>query len=564
MAPASLSANAQAEAAKAYEEAGVAVAAAKRQASAPKTMARSGSTDKRGQSRTALARPTQPERLPIRQLSKPEKVTPQIEEFNIRSSSSLMATSNGAPNHGDIQRAVIGALLAGGMKETAANYRAEVGLEGSDTMDVTSAMEILLQPDVIPAEVAAVIRRSLTSGVKAPPALSLAETSAHMAEQCSSMDRLQQKLRALRMQGANFAPLETSMASQEYDGDNDKLKSELEQYDAEIRKLRSQLEERQAAEKLAQERLRKVKAELADLEAQPAPPKPKPRERTSNELMADKIRGILSKWDTSAIRRRCTNCFAKVDSNHDGRLEWNPGEIKKFVKLVFQTEQVPLPPWQETIWYEMYRRCDVDGSYSLDLEEAFRFAKTCLETALTSLDSAQPSSPGGQESEGHLSARSHHSDPPLSARAANGVPPSLHTVAQAAVARAAERATVQEPVMSMQTAASEGTIDAQLANIEAQFKARCQRCFVEVDANHDGFLSWQATQGSGTYYEDETRAFVGRLFEEYGVSRLPFQENVWNDLFAACGISRDYLVDFEHAHQLAKRGFDLLPQTPRV
>jgi len=104
----------------------------------------------------------------------------------------------------------------------------------------------------------------------------------------------------------------------------------------------------------------------------------------------DIIRSVLSVWDGAGGAHENDEirvCFAECDSNWDGKLDWNLREIVRFVGAVFNHHGLSPPSWPEHVWYEMYRSDDLDHSYSLDINEALRFAKHCLQVVLRALES---------------------------------------------------------------------------------------------------------------------------------------------------------------------------------
>jgi len=111
------------------------------------------------------------------------------------------------------------------------------------------------------------------------------------------------------------------------------------------------------------------------------------KEREGSEsAQAQRIRRLLVNWDApQGPKRIAAETFAKVDSNHDGRLEWKNDELLMFTKLIFQNHHVTMPPWPEAVWMEMYRLCDLDRSHSLDVVESLKFARCCFEAALRAL-----------------------------------------------------------------------------------------------------------------------------------------------------------------------------------
>lgn len=66
--------------------------------------------------------------------------------------------------------------------------------------------------------------------------------------------------------------------------------------------------------------------------------------------------------------------FHAHDANHDGILEWNAGEIRAFMQVLFERQNWVTTSWQDRDYYALYRQHDVDCTYSLTLEECRRLA----------------------------------------------------------------------------------------------------------------------------------------------------------------------------------------------
>lgn len=161
------------------------------------------------------------------------------------------------------------------------------------------------------------------------------------------------------------------MQSDEHD-----MRQELDQVVQETGSLQRTLEESVDAETKAKIQLECAREEFEKLMQQiHGPPVITP---------ARVIQGILSSWSDSdsPILAMIQDIFTAVDTDKDGHLQWNNDEIKGFVRLLFARNNVQVPSWQDHVWYDMYRRADVDGSYSLEIGEATRFARLCFEAAL--------------------------------------------------------------------------------------------------------------------------------------------------------------------------------------
>lgn len=101
---------------------------------------------------------------------------------------------------------------------------------------------------------------------------------------------------------------------------------------------------------------------------------------------AQRIRHLLLTWDQpQGPRFIAAETFAHVDSNHDGRLEWNNDEICRFVRLLFHYHRVDVPTWPDSIWLELYRCCGLDQIRSVEMPDACKFARGCFEAALRAL-----------------------------------------------------------------------------------------------------------------------------------------------------------------------------------
>eukprot|EP00746_Dinoflagellata_sp_MGD_P131340 gnl/MRDRNA2_/MRDRNA2_65131_c0_seq1.p1 gnl/MRDRNA2_/MRDRNA2_65131_c0~~gnl/MRDRNA2_/MRDRNA2_65131_c0_seq1.p1 ORF type:complete len:1036 (-),score=161.71 gnl/MRDRNA2_/MRDRNA2_65131_c0_seq1:33-3047(-) len=74
--------------------------------------------------------------------------------------------------------------------------------------------------------------------------------------------------------------------------------------------------------------------------------------------------------------------FSEIDTNGDGILEWNNGEIKSFARTLADSQGWQIATtWGEGEWYRLYRQFDKDGSYSLTTDECEQFAKHLYEVS---------------------------------------------------------------------------------------------------------------------------------------------------------------------------------------
>jgi len=103
----------------------------------------------------------------------------------------------------------------------------------------------------------------------------------------------------------------------------------------------------------------------------------------STSAQAQRIRCLLINWDApQGPKRIAAETFAHVDSNHDGRLDWQNDEVCRFTRLIFHYHHIAVPPWSDTIWSELFCFCELDKSMSVDVVEAMKFTRGCFEAAL--------------------------------------------------------------------------------------------------------------------------------------------------------------------------------------
>lgn len=268
------------------------------------------------------------------------------------------------------------------------------------------------------------------------------------------------------------------------------------------------------------------------------------------------LRQALMQWGSQhGMRRVCSECFAKVDSNRDAKLQWNSGEIKAFVRALFQQIGANVPRWSELAWSELYRHSDVDGSLSLDVKKAVRFARFCFEARLVSLvpirTSTSNSTPdflgGGDAASGMLEPLAPHLDELIAVN---------HELMAALVVAAAVK-----PVTIKQTDTDLGQAGGKFRNAfegnqqkHSKFSEACQRCFRQADGNGDGRLEWNS---------DEIRTFVRVLFFHFGrvVPKWPAMR--WYHLYRSVDIDCSRSLDIAEAEVLARRCLEEMDRTSR-
>eukprot|EP00929_Paragymnodinium_shiwhaense_P069680 TRINITY_DN35147_c0_g2_i1.p1 TRINITY_DN35147_c0_g2~~TRINITY_DN35147_c0_g2_i1.p1 ORF type:complete len:479 (+),score=117.05 TRINITY_DN35147_c0_g2_i1:392-1828(+) len=91
-------------------------------------------------------------------------------------------------------------------------------------------------------------------------------------------------------------------------------------------------------------------------------------------------------WNSANGGRRMAEvAFQMADSNGDGCLRWNQGEVQNFVRSVFSRSAATLPRWDDNKWYDLFRVADFDASHTLSMGEAIEFARLCLEASLAEM-----------------------------------------------------------------------------------------------------------------------------------------------------------------------------------
>eukprot|EP00929_Paragymnodinium_shiwhaense_P096469 TRINITY_DN58057_c0_g1_i1.p1 TRINITY_DN58057_c0_g1~~TRINITY_DN58057_c0_g1_i1.p1 ORF type:complete len:446 (+),score=109.83 TRINITY_DN58057_c0_g1_i1:124-1461(+) len=422
-----------------------------------------------------------------------------------------------------VRQALVGALIAEGLPETAACLREEANLGDLPATSADASLQALLENGLMKPDAAAALEKALHGNhadLPPPPDSHaiLPQAEERMMQQKESLEKLHDKLRALRSDG------DTSNGDDshtDHDAVGAELEAELARQDAEVARLKRQLEDQLRMEADMDRRLKQARDEVQVLRAMrthsareaPAP---------AAEKDVDKIKRILLQWESPAgPRRSATHCFAKVDTNHDGKLKWNNDEIRSFVRLIFKHYQVPLPTWQDPVWYELYRRCDVDQSYSLDLEESFKFARVCFETAL------------------------HQAGESLSNPLAPAAVATISVQSGASMSSSHGRSPAAASAVNVKDVIENALTDCDHAG---RLRDRCVEKFQQADADGDRRLSHQP---------DEIRPFVGLVFATYGLQLPAWADLVWNELYRACEIEQMVALTFEQAYNLSKHCLEL-------
>jgi Ca2+-binding EF-hand superfamily protein len=176
------------------------------------------------------------------------------------------------------------------------------------------------------------------------------------------------------------------------------LRIELAELEKDMSKLRRLIHERAEALKKNGRDLAALEEEAKMMSRDLNGTRDLPQPRT----LAEKIQAVLRDWHdhNGHLQALVRSLFADVDADHDGKIEWNNNEIRNFVHELFRRMGISFPPWQEHVFYQMYRQADLHGLHSLDMAEASNFARMCFEEAL-SLEVNGPKNPndliGGYE-----------------------------------------------------------------------------------------------------------------------------------------------------------------------
>lgn len=328
------------------------------------------------------------------------------------SATSQDASASLATLTSDVQRLIMSSLLHHGMTETAKTLREEAALhhEVSEehvrktqrlrqqrttrTLEDGEARQVIhtvLPPPGMPATKASKYceaKEGLTQQKHAAD-----EITTVARDQGQRMSTMLEKIESLRQQFPEPTP-EERQVSQRLEERMGRLKqlqdvsAKLERTGAQHRdSLTSYRNEKATLIEDIQTRKENTAAMLAEAERlEEQLPKLRKDREGSETAQAQRIRRLLVNWDAPhGPKRIAAETFARVDSNHDGRLEMKNDELQRFTRFIFQSHNVALPAWPEAVWLEMYRLCDLDRSHALDVVESLKFARCCFEAALRAL-----------------------------------------------------------------------------------------------------------------------------------------------------------------------------------
>jgi len=280
-----------------------------------------------------------------------------------------------------------------------------------------------------------------------------------------------------------------------------KLRVELDRASSEVSELRRTLEEREDEETKARMQLTRLEEEALKLSCE--------LEAVPVATQARKIQALLAAWHDhdGHLQVMVRQLFFDMDRDKDGRLEWNNSEIRDFVRELFHRNGILLPNWQEHVWYEMYRRADVNGAYSLELDEAMRFARSCFEAALALVLTGQSENGTDPTAQGEQWARTHMAQAVPVARSAM-------TYSSGVVIDFLDHSQTFHPVITANT--SHRVRMVRLIESGEHLKAT-MRTYRDCDKDGNGRLTWN---------NGEIRDFITACFRQHGLSP-PNQEQMF-------------------------------------
>jgi len=241
-----------------------------------------------------------------------------------------------------VYRLLLRTLLAHDLEQTAECLRREANL-GDDEQFNGGGRNLTDSPEVVPGSQEMLLHRCRAARAAQRDTRQRVErcTEEMMAQQ-RRLENLKASIRSLRdqaepptveLQGARLRAqecqiqlLQTECA--EYVQLEDTMRDQLSRKDSEIQELQRRLDLHLTSENELREQLKDAQKEIRQMVGQ------KKQAMPTDE--ASMIRAILASWDApGGPRLAAQQCFAEVDRDHDGRLEWNNDEIRHFCRQLF-------------------------------------------------------------------------------------------------------------------------------------------------------------------------------------------------------------------------------------
>eukprot|EP00928_Gymnodinium_smaydae_P076840 TRINITY_DN5993_c0_g1_i1.p1 TRINITY_DN5993_c0_g1~~TRINITY_DN5993_c0_g1_i1.p1 ORF type:complete len:809 (+),score=136.87 TRINITY_DN5993_c0_g1_i1:131-2557(+) len=270
-------------------------------------------------------------------------------------------------------------------------------------------------------------------------------------------------------------------------------------------------------------------------------------EEASKVMLAQvtKIRNYLANWDRpgSVARKTAEKCFSEVDVDGDGILQWNNSEVRRYAKEIFGCLGIAVPSWQDAVWYDIYRCCDSDNSMSLELPEALKFVRRCLEATLTSLLQSPLIANMAQEEQ---PLERHHRRPERAATTGGG---DIRVAAEVLAAESWARKQGAVP-WSRIVSYRNGAITVDLAeftgplqacmSLQPRHRPRIMRAIDSGDHIRSAIRIFRVSDrdrsGALTWNNGEIREFVGTCVKAYGL--LPPREELTYRLYCCFDTDR--------------------------
>lgn len=231
-----------------------------------------------------------------------------------------------------------------------------------------------------------------------------------------------------------------------------------------------------------------------------------------------RLRDFLRAWDKDGgLRSIAEGAFqrALAVAQEPGLLQWRHGEVKSFILSVFSTGMLAVPPWQDSVWYDLYRRIEGGSEIQgLRLQEALAFAKLCFEETLKALFRLKELA----KVKGLLDAEQAPQPQPMILVYASGVKVNLADFAallqSTSSANAIHRARILEQLEA------------------GELSKTAVGLFRQLDKDRSGALTWN---------NGEIRSFIQAVFQHFGL--VPPEEQALYNMYTLFDANRSYSLD---------------------